>query len=56
MIGGLVAGIAGAIIGALAGHAFRARVAAAFGRDRPAAFIEAAIALGGALVIWTALR
>ncbi len=56
MIGGLVAGIAGAVIGTLAGHAFRARLAAAFGRDRPAAFIEDAIALGGALVIVTALR
>ena len=56
MIGGLVAGIAGAVIGTLAGHTFRARLAAAFGRDRPAAFIEDAIALGGALVIWTALR
>jgi len=56
MIGGLLAGIAGALIGTLAGHAFRARLAAAFGRDRPAAFIEDAIALGGALVIVTALR
>jgi uncharacterized membrane protein len=56
MIGGLVAGIAGAIIGTLAGHAARARLAAAFGRDRPAAFIEDAIALGGALVIGAALR
>jgi uncharacterized membrane protein len=56
MIGGFVAGIAGAIIGTLAGHAFRARLAAAFGRDRPAAFIEDAIALGGALVIVIALR
>jgi uncharacterized membrane protein len=56
IIGGLVAGIAGAVIGTLAGHAFRARLAAAFGRDRPAAFIEDAIALGGALAIVTALR
>jgi uncharacterized membrane protein len=56
MIGGLVAGIGGAIIGTLAGHAFRARLAAAFGRDRPAAFIEDAIALGAGLVIVTALR
>jgi len=56
MIGGSVAGIAGAVIGTLAGHAFRARLAAAFRRDRPAAFIEDAIALGGALVIATALR
>jgi len=56
MIGGLVAGIVGAVIGTLAGHGFRARLAAAFGHDRPAAFIEDAIALGGALVIVTALR
>lgn len=56
MIGGSVAGLVGAVIGTLAGHAFRARLAAAFGRDRPAAFIEDAIALGGALAIVTALR
>ena len=56
MIGGFVAGIVGAIIGTFAGHAFRARLAAALGRDRPAAFIEDAIALGGALVIVAALR
>jgi len=56
MIGGMVAGIVGAVIGTLGGHAFRARLAAAFRRDRPAAFIEDAIALGGALVIMMALR
>jgi uncharacterized membrane protein len=56
MIGGLVAGIAGAVMGTYAGHAFRAWLAAAFGRDRPAAFIEDAIALGEALVIVTSLR
>jgi len=56
MIGGSVAGIAGAVLGTLAGHAFRARLAAAFGRDRPAAFIEDGIALGAALVIAAALR
>jgi len=56
MVGGLVAGIAGALIGTLAGHAFRAWLAAAFGRDRPAAFIEDTIALGGALMVVTALR
>lgn len=56
MIGGLIAGIAGAVIGTLAGHAFRARLAAAFRRDRPAAFIEDAIALGGALMIAMSLR
>ena len=47
---GMVAGILGAVIGALGGHAFRARLAAAFGRDRPAALIEDAVAIGGALL------
>ena len=55
MGGGLIAGIVGAIIGTLGGHAFRARLAAAFGRDRPAALIEDAIAIGGALLIAMAL-
>ena len=54
--GGMVAGIVGAIIGAFAGHASRAWLAAALGRDRPAAFIEDAIAIGGALAIGMALR
>jgi uncharacterized membrane protein len=49
--GGLVAGIAGATIGTLGGHAARARLAAAFGHDRPAAFIEDAVAIGGGLLI-----
>ena len=48
---GLVAGIAGAIIGTLGGRAFRGWLAAAFGRDRPAAFIEDAIAIGGAILV-----
>ena len=56
MIGGMLAGIAGAVAGTLAGHSFRARLAAAFRRDRPAAFIEDAIALGAALAILMALR
>jgi uncharacterized membrane protein len=56
MLGGMVAGIAGAVIYTLAGHAFRIRVAAAFRRDRPGAFIEDAIALGTALAIGMTLR
>jgi len=56
MVGGMLAGIAGAVIGTLAGHSFRARLAAAFHKDRPAAFIEDAIALGAALAIVMALR
>ena len=56
MIGGLVAGIAGAVMGTYAGHAFRAWLAAAFGRDRPAAFIEDAIAIAAAVAIGMMLR
>ena len=56
LLGGLVAGIVGAVIGTLGGHAFRARLAAALGNDRPAAFIEDAAAIGGALLIGIALR
>jgi uncharacterized membrane protein len=33
----------------------RARLAAAFGRDRPAAFIEDAVAIAGAWLIMVAL-
>jgi len=56
IVGGMLAGIAGAVVGTLAGHRFRARLAAVFHRDRPAAFIEDAIALGAALAIAMALR
>jgi uncharacterized membrane protein len=56
LLGGTLAGAVGAVIGTLGGHAFRARLAAAFGRDTPAAFIEDAVALGGALLIGSALR
>jgi len=53
---GLLAGAVGAVVGTLGGHAFRARLAAAFGSDRPAAFVEDAVAVGGALLIVMALR
>jgi uncharacterized membrane protein len=56
MVGGLLAGIGGAVIGTLAGRAFRARLASAFRSDRPAAFIEDSVAIGGALLIGVALR
>jgi uncharacterized membrane protein len=52
---GLIAGVIGAVIGTLGGRACRARLAAAFGRDRPAAFIEDGVAVGGALLIIMAL-
>jgi uncharacterized membrane protein len=54
--GCLLAGGAGAVIGTLGGRAFRARLATALGSDRPAAFVEDAVAIGGALLIGWALR
>jgi uncharacterized membrane protein len=52
VIGGIVAGAIGAIVGTLGGYAFRIRLAKAFGRDRPAAFVEDAVAyLGAAIVV-----
>jgi uncharacterized membrane protein len=52
---GIITGIVGAIIGTLGGRAVRARLAASFGHDRPAAFLEDAIAIGGALFIMAGL-
>jgi uncharacterized membrane protein len=51
LIGGLIAGVVGAVIGTLGGKAVRARLAASFGQDRPAAFIEDAVAIIGGLII-----
>ena len=48
---GVIAGMAGAVIGTLGGRALRARLAAALGSDRPAALIEDLIAVGGAFLI-----
>jgi uncharacterized membrane protein len=56
LIGGLVAGVIGAVIGTLGGHRLRAWLATAFGNDHPAAFLEDAVAIGGALLIGVALR
>ena len=55
-VGGLLAGAVGAIVGTLGGRAFRAKLASAFGSDRPAAFTEDAVAIGGALLIGMVLR
>jgi uncharacterized membrane protein len=55
-IGGLIAGVIGAVIGTLGGAEIRARMAKAFGRDAPAAFIEDAGAIILGLVIIWALR
>jgi uncharacterized membrane protein len=40
----------------MSGYALRARMAAAFGRDRPAALLEDAIAIGAAFAVVLASR
>jgi len=50
MLAGALMGVAGGVTGTLGGRALRARLAAAFGSDRPAALLEDAIAIGGALL------
>jgi uncharacterized membrane protein len=52
---GAIVGVIGAIVGTLGGSAARAKMAAAFGKDRPAALIENAVAIGGAVLIVLAL-
>ena len=54
LVPGLITGITGAVIGTLGGAAFRGRLAAAFGKDRPAAIIEDVVAIGAAIAIVTA--
>jgi uncharacterized membrane protein len=51
VIGGALAGILGAVVGTLGGYEFRSRLARAIGKDLPAALIEDAIAIGGAVLI-----
>lgn len=48
---GLVLGVVGAVIGTFGGAAFRGRLAAAFGKDLPAAITEDVIAIVGAFLI-----
>jgi uncharacterized membrane protein len=52
---GAVAGLLGAVIGTLAGAEFRRRLALRFHKDRPAAFIEDATAISGAVLLAAAL-
>jgi uncharacterized membrane protein len=54
--GGALAGMAGAVVGTLGGRALRARLAATFGDDRPAALVEDAIALVAALFVVMSVR
>lgn len=53
---GLLAGLVGAVIGTLGGAALRGRLAAALGRDLPAALIEDAVAIVAAVLIVMAAR
>ena len=55
-LGGAVAGGVGAVIGTLAGSRFRARLASSFHSDHRAAFVEDAIAIGGAVLVGMAAR
>ncbi|MCJ9672380.1 MULTISPECIES: DUF4126 family protein [unclassified Neorhizobium] len=52
---GLIAGIIGAAIGTYGGAAVRAKLAASFGKDPPAAFIEDAVAIVAAYIIVASL-
>ena len=56
LLPGGAAGIVGAALGTLAGQKAHARMAAAFGRDPPAALIEDAVAIVAALLIVIAIR
>jgi uncharacterized membrane protein len=55
LVAALVAGVVGAVIGTLGGAAARGALAGAFGRDLPAALIEDVVAIGGAILIVSAL-
>src|ERR1043166_2517619 len=48
---GLLLGAMGAVIGTLGGAAVRAPLAQAFGKDLPAALVEDAVAIGGAILL-----
>lgn len=52
-IAGLLLGVVGAVVGTFVGSAFRARLAAFFRSDHPAALVEdaVAIALSGAVIL-----
>ncbi len=53
---GVAAGLAGALAGTLGGAAARGWLASRFNRDRPAALIEDAVAILGAILIIAAFR
>ena len=52
---GLLLGVVGAVIGTYGGAAVRARMAVAFGNDRPVALVEDAVAILGAVLVVSSL-
>ena len=56
LVVGAICGAVGAVIGTLGGAAVRGKLAQAFGRDLPAALLEDAVAIGGALAIVSLAR
>jgi uncharacterized membrane protein len=50
-LGGALAGLLGTVVGTLGGSWVRARLAGAFHNDHPAAVIEDAVAIGGAVLM-----
>ena len=52
---GLVLGVIGAILGTVGGARLRALLAATFGRDRPAALVEDALAIGLSVIVVASL-
>jgi uncharacterized membrane protein len=55
-LGGALAGVIGAAIGTVAGSRARTRLAGALHNDHPAAIIEDAVAIGGAVLTGFAVR
>ena len=55
LLPGLIAGVVGAVVGTLGGAEVRRRLAERFHRDLPAALIEDAVAIVGALLVVAAL-
>jgi len=51
LVGGLIAGIVGAAIGTWGGSALRTKMAAAFGKDTPAAIVEDIVAIILAILV-----
>jgi uncharacterized membrane protein len=53
---GLILGVVGAVVGTIGGAAMRAKLAAAFGRDFPAALLEDGMAIGLAIIFLLRVR